>query len=277
MKRIIIVLALALSLFSCKENELTKDLPQTAPVFVANHGGKKLIAMDLDATITDHKTPITPQAKEALSRLGERYNLVMICAGNAPRVYKQLDSFAIDIVGNYGMQESRVVNGELEIVRQDTCPADTTFFLKNTKRLREKYGFNTYSGDPVEFHASGMVTFALLGTTAKLEDKHAFDPDKSKRRAMYQEVCEIFGSKYSIFIGGSSSFDFAGHQYNKYDATMRYAKEHGFTRDEVIFLGDDLDDGGGDSHVRIKGMDYIRVKDFRDFPKIVDILLKADK
>ena len=63
-------------------------------------------------------------------------------------------------------------------------------------------------------------------------------------------------------------------QYNKYDAIMDYAKRNGYSRDEIIFFGDDFGDGGGDSHVRIKGMDYIFVKDYKKFPEYAEILLK---
>ncbi len=119
----------------------------------------------------------------------------------------------------------------------------------------------------------GMITFGLLGTKAPSELKLAFDPDKAKRRAMYAEVCEVF-SDFSVFIGGSTSFDFTAKQYNKYDAIMRYAEENGYAKDEIIFIGDDLDDGGNDSHVRIGGIDYIRIYDYRDFPKMIEPLLK---
>ena len=41
-----------------------------------------------------------------------------------------------------------------------------------------------------------------------------------------------------------------------------------------MFVGDDFADGGGDSHVRIKGMDHLVVTDFRKFPQVVSVLLK---
>ena len=72
---------------------------------------------------------------------------------------------------------------------------------------------------------------------------------------------------YVVYIGGSSSFDFAPKQYNKYDAVMKYASEHGYTLEEVLFVGDDFGDGGGDSHVRIKGMDYIQIDDYTTLPE----------
>ena len=85
------------------------------------------------------------------------------------------------------------------------------------------------------------------------------------------KVCEIF-KDYSVYIGGSSSFDFSAKQYNKYDAALRYAQEHGYTLDQVLFIGDDFADGGGDSHVRIKGMDYIWITDYTKAPEVLKFL-----
>ena len=73
---------------------------------------------------------------------------------------------------------------------------------------------------------------------------------------------EIF-SDYTVFIGGTSSFDFSGKKYNKYDAIMTYAEKNGYEKDEILYVGDDFDDGGGDSHVRLGGLDYIEIKDYR--------------
>ena len=65
-----------------------------------------------------------------------------------------------------------------------------------------------------------------------------------------------------MFIGGSSSFDFSAKRFNKYDAIMAYAKENGFELNEILYVGDDFGDGGGDSHVKINGMDYVEITDY---------------
>lgn len=233
---------------------------------------KRLLAFDLDGTLTQHKTPLSPEATALLDALGKKYDLVMVGAGNCPRIYHQMNDYPIAIIGNYGMQESHIIGGGFRIVREDTALPDRAFFLEKTNYLRQKYGYTVYKGDPVEFHASGMVTFGLLGTKADQADKLAFDPDRSRRRVMYPEVLEIF-KDYAVYIGGSSSFDFAPKQYNKYDATVKYAAEHGYTLDEILFIGDDFDDGGGDSHIRLKGMDYIRIEDYTTTPKVLSFLL----
>lgn len=229
---------------------------------------KRLICFDLDGTVTNHKTPLTAENKAVLDRLiaNPKYKVIMVGAGNALRIYNQMGQYPIDIVANYGMQESKVVNGEFVEVRNDRCQVDKEFFLKNAQIIREKHGYTEYAGESVEFHPAGMVTFGLLGTEAKSADKLVFDPDRAKRRAIYKEVCELFKG-YTVFIGGTTSFDFTEKQYNKYDAVMDYAHRNGFTRDEVIYVGDDFGDGGGDSHIRLGGMDYIHITDFEELPQ----------
>ena len=235
-------------------------------------GQKKLICFDLDGTLCQHKTHLPQANKDVVKRLDQKYKVIMVGAGNAPRIYNQMEQYPVDIVANYGMQESTVVDGELKIIREDTSVPDKEYFNKTCQYLREKYGYTEYVGGHLEFHVSGMVTFCLLGSGAKIEDKVVFDPDRSKRRVLYDEVKSLFPD-YVVYIGGSSSFDFAPKRYNKYDSIMRYAQAHGYEKDEILFIGDDFGDGGGDSHVRIFGMDYVQIDDYTTLPEKLSFLL----
>lgn len=225
---------------------------------------KRLICLDLDGTLTQHRSQLGEKNKAVLDKLSEKYKLLMVGAGNVPRIYGQMNEYPIDILGNYGMQEGKIIDGKMVIVRQDTQEVDREFFIEKTNYLREKYGYTEYKGEPIEFHASGMVTFPFLGTKAEVADKLAFDPDRAKRKVLYPEVLEIF-KDFTVYIGGSSSFDFSAKKYNKYDAIVTYAKENGYELDEILYVGDDFGDGGGDSHVRLGGLDYINVTDYEEF------------
>ena len=233
---------------------------------------KKLICFDLDGTLTQHRSPLTAENRAVLERLDKKYKLLMVGAGGARRIYDQMGGYPIDILGNYGMQESAMVDGEFRIIREDTAEPDREYFNTTCMYLREKYGYTEYAGGHLEFHPSGMVTFCLIGSGAKVEDKVVFDPDRSKRRVLYDEICSLF-PEHVVYIGGSSSFDFAPKRYNKYDSIMKYAQEHGYSEEEILFIGDDFGDGGGDSHVRIKGMDYVQIEDYTKLPEMLDFLL----
>ena len=222
---------------------------------------KKLICFDLDGTLTQHRTSMTPESKAVLDTLRQRYEVIMVGGGNCRRIYKQMNEYPITILGNYGMEESHVIDGEFKMVREDKAAVDRKAFDKKLSALRKKYGYTSYKGESAEYHESGMVTFGLLGTKPDQADKLAFDPDKVRRRAMLSDVEEAFGD-CNVFIGGTTSFDITPAGYNKYDAVMRYAAEHGYTRDQILFVGDDFTPGGNDSQIRLGGMDYIRIDDY---------------
>ena len=53
-------------------------------------GKIKLIAMDLDGTLTQHKSQLEPANRAALDALGQKCRLVMVGAGSCERIYHQL-------------------------------------------------------------------------------------------------------------------------------------------------------------------------------------------
>jgi len=234
----------------------------------------KLIAMDLDGTLTQHKQPLDKEHRDALEKLAKKYKLLMVGAGQVMRIFNQLEQFPIDIIGNYGLQYG-TYNKEtksIDILRDLQFPIDKPSVEERITALREKYGYTEFAGDNTEFHPSGCVTFPILGTKAKPEDKLAFDPDRSKRRKFYNDVIETF-PEYIVFVGGSSSFDMAPMPYNKYYALDLYCKEHNLKHDEVVYIGDDYGLGGNDESVYKSDFTYLTIDDYRDFPKIIEPLL----
>lgn len=234
----------------------------------------KLVAFDLDGTLTQHKSPLSEEHRKILDALSQKYKLVMVGAGMCRRVYNQMGQFPVDIIGNYGLQEARYdpEAKDIVIISEHVLPCDRPSVEARVTALRQKYGFTQYAGDNVEFHASGCVTFPILGTKAKMEDKLAFDPDRSKRRAIYEDVKNTF-SDYIVFIGGSSSFDMAPAPFNKYYALDLYCKAHGFAHDEVVYMGDDYGIGGNDNSIYESDFNFITIDDYRTFPQRIQILL----
>ncbi len=234
----------------------------------------KLVAFDLDGTLTQHRSPLSRENRDTLDALAKKYRLVMVGAGQVMRIFEQMGRYPIDIIGNYGLQYGRY-NAEtqgIDIVRDIVLECDRESATEKVSYLREKYGFVEFVGDSVEFHPSGCVTFPILGTKAKIEDKLAFDPDRSRRRAIYDEVASLFGD-YHVFVGGSSSFDMAPMPHNKYHALSEYCEELGIAHDEVVFVGDDYGVGGNDESVYRSDMGFICVDDYKQFPRYIENLL----
>ena len=235
----------------------------------------KLIAMDLDGTLTQHRSPLSDTQRAVLDALGKRYKLLMVGAGRMQRIFEQMEHYPVDIIGNYGLQYG-VYHPEtknMELVRDEVLPCDRESVSARVEALRQKYGFLEYAGESVEFHPSGAVTIPLIGTKAKIEDKLAFDPDRAKRKVMFSEVKELF-PEFTVFLGGSSSFDMAPKPFDKYHALCLYCREQGLAHENVVYIGDDYGPGGNDEPVYRSDFPFITVDNYLDFPQRVAHLLK---
>lgn len=230
----------------------------------------KLLAFDLDGTLTQHKSTLSQENRLVLDALSKKYKLLMVGAGMCHRIFRQMEQYPIDIIGNYGMQEARYdpQANDLVIVKNATLPCARSSVEDRVRALRQKYGFTEFSGDNVEYHSSGCITFPILGTKADIADKLAFDPDRSKRRKIYEDVKNVF-SDYTVFIGGSSSFDMAPFPYNKYYALDQYCKDYGYSHEEVVYVGDDYGMGGNDAAVYDSDFRFVTIDDYRTFPQIM--------
>ena len=234
----------------------------------------KLLAFDLDGTLTQHRSKLEEKNRSVLYLLSQKYKLIMIGAGGCMRIYQQMREFPIDIIGYYGMQESKMENGSPKILRTEFTTVDKEFFTKGANEMRKLYGYTEFKGETIEFHDSGMVTIPILGTKADVNDKVAFDPDRKKRAVMYPFVTDYY-KDYTVFIGGSSSFDIVSKKFNKYNALARYCQENGYDiNTEVCYFGDDFGQGGNDEQIKLGGVKHVFVDDYRNFEKLTEFLLK---
>lgn len=234
----------------------------------------RLVAFDLDGTLTQHKSPLEETNRKVLEALAENHKLVMVGAGQCVRIFNQMGQFPIDIIGNYGMQFAAYdyEKGTLGEVTNLAVDCDREKTEARVTEIREKCGYTEFTGDNVEFHASGCITLPILGTKAKIEDKLAYDPDRSKRRVNYDYVCSMF-PEYTTFVGGSSSFDIVPKPYEKAQALKDYCEKNGYGLDEVAFVGDDYGVGGNDEPVFKSEIGFIRVDDYTTFGEKVACLL----
>jgi len=233
----------------------------------------KLIGFDLDGTLTQHKTKLDEAHRKTLDRLREHYRLLMIGAGSCSRIWNQMEQYPIDIIGNYGMQCVLFKNGGLDFLYNESHPLLPREVTEaRITSLRGKYGYTVFSGGNTEFHDSGCITFPILGTLAKSEDKLSFDPDRKKRRRMYDDVCSVF-PEYNVFVGGSSSFDFAPKPFDKKYALSDFCRRYGFSPAEVVYFGDDYGPGGNDESLYRSDFQFVRIDDYTSFPEIASSLL----
>ncbi|HII15867.1 MAG TPA: HAD-IIB family hydrolase [Nanoarchaeota archaeon] len=115
---------------------------------------------------------------------------------------------------------------------------------------------NVY-GEIVEDRGS-QVTFSALGQQAPLELKKEWDPD-SKKRLQMKALLEKHIPEFEIRIGGTTSIDVTRKGIDKQYGIKQIEKILGFRKEEIIFVGDALFEGGNDYPVRQYGVRCIEV------------------
>ena len=112
----------------------------------------RLLALDMDGTVTQHKTPLEAAHRTALDLLGAHYRLLMVGAGQCLRIYRQMGEYPMDIVGNYGMQacEYDPATQTLRVMRDDSAPCDRPETERRVTELRRRFGYTAFAGENVE-------------------------------------------------------------------------------------------------------------------------------
>jgi HAD superfamily hydrolase (TIGR01484 family) len=229
----------------------------------------KALIFDLDGTLTEPRQEITEEMCRMLDSLQYKYILGILGAGSCKRIYNQIKRYSsIYIMGDYGLEFSRIAYGHglVSIYREESFPK---FFKtkKVFKLIRKKYGLTKYYGQEYDLHPTGIITFALLGTDAKIEDKIKFDPDKKRREQILPELQQLLPNN-NVIIGGTSSFDILPKGIDKSYGIQKYLQYFDLQSKELLYFGDDFEHN--DNGIVKTKVDYVKVKNSSNLIEVLN-------
>lgn len=126
-------------------------------------------------------------------------------------------------------------------------------------------------GDIIEDRGS-QITFSALGQKAPVAEKVSWDPDGAKKRALWEYVAPRL-SDLEVRGGGSTSIDITRKGIDKAYGIRKLTASIGATLDELLFIGDRLDETGNDYPVYALGVTSIAVHHWTDTLATVDALV----
>ena len=128
-------------------------------------------------------------------------------------------------------------------------------------------------GEVVEDRGS-QVTYSALGQQAPSDEKYAWDPDNTKRLKLREYVLP-FVPDLEVRIGGTTSIDVTLAGVDKAYGIKQLLAATGVVMDDILFVGDKLEEGGNDYPVKAMGIDSIAVEKWQDTALIVETLVKV--
>jgi phosphomannomutase len=250
---------------------------------------KKVIAFDLDDTLAVTKSAISDKMAELLAELLETHDVCVVSGGNFDQFKKQvIDNIKaphhllakMHMMPTCGTRYYRFDDIDLEwrkIYAEDIPEKDKKRIERSLIDAAKRAGF--LEADPdgaiVEDRQS-QITFSGCGQLASPERKYAWDPDMKKRNAI-REIMAPQLTDYEIRIGGTTSIDVTRPGIDKAYGMNKLMSELEIGKDDILFIGDKLEEGGNDYPVKAMGIDTIAVEGWQDTALVVEAIIKTSR
>lgn len=243
---------------------------------------KKLVSFDSDGTIQLTKSKIDPEMTRLLDELAKHYKVNVISGTGIdylkPNVLDLLEpNENVTVSPTCGTRFVVLKNGEYQELYKEALSDDEIKAIMDAfDYAMEKANHHpTQTWGVIVENRETQVTFSALGQQAPSEAKLAYDPDLSKRKQLANFLREkISDDVYDIKIAGTTSIDVTRKGINKAYGVKKLAEYYGFSLDDIVFVGDRLDEIGNDYPVAEIGVDSIWVENHEETKQVIAELVK---
>jgi phosphomannomutase len=246
----------------------------------------RVLAFDLDDTLAVSKSPVDPAMAALLSRVLERVDVCVISGG-------RFEQFEAQLLRHLPIDEAKRRRLHLmptcgtrcyrwggedwqQVYAEDLGEADKRRVIEVLSAGAKELGLweSQPWGDIIEDRGS-QITFSALGQSAPPAAKYAWDPDGSKKRKLREYAAHRLAD-LEVRGGGSTSIDVTRKGVDKAYGMARLIQQLDISCDDVLFVGDRLDEGGNDYPVRAMGVPCVAVARWEETAAYLEQLLARE-
>jgi phosphomannomutase len=244
-----------------------------------------VIAFDLDDTLAESKSAITRQMADLLVRLLAAFQVCIISGGKfeqfEAQVLQHLDASpralgALHIMPTCGTRYYRFEaadNDWRQVYAEDLSADQKARIVSALAAGAEALGYRPAKlwGAQIEDRGS-QVTFSALGQEAPVAVKEAWDPDGAKKRKLRDRVAKAIPD-FEVRVGGLTSIDVTKHGIDKAYGIDKLTEVLALGKSDMLYVGDQLTNGGNDYPVKRLGIDCIAVSRWQDTALVIEAVL----
>jgi hypothetical protein len=253
---------------------------------------KKLIAFDLDGTLADSKSPAEDRMTELLSQLLEKFEVCVISGGKFGQFEKQLlDNLKagplqlehLHIMPTCGTRYYQYDTGKKswrEVYAENFTEPEKKKIIAALNKgfddlgMREKKVY----GECIEDRGS-QVTFSVLGQDIVdvlgkegVRQKEAWDPDNKKKLKIRDYISPLI-PEFEVRVGGVTSIDITKLGIDKAYGMKKLMEMLDIGKQDILFIGDRLQEGGNDYPVKAFGIDSLEISTWQETAVAVEAIL----
>jgi len=234
----------------------------------------KAFAFDLDGTLAVSKSALSQEVSEFLCKLLSDGKAVMIISGGwMPQFEKQF-------LANFRCSEKNLkrlflmpTSGAIMYYRGDegtwkkqyehVIPEEDVSMISDAfDNILEKLSFDMPKdklwGKQFENRIT-QISYSALGQQAPIEEKEKWDNNDVKKAEMVELLTPMLPN-YAVKSGGTTTIDVTLEGVDKGFGMEQFLQETGYTKDNTLFTGDRLYEGGNDYAVIRTGVDTCEVE-----------------
>lgn len=243
----------------------------------------RLVAFDLDDTLAPSKSPLPPRMGTALAALLDEVPVAIISGGHfgqfTSQVLENLEATEdqlsrLHLLPTNGTRYYRRSGGEwVRLYAHDLQPEERERTLALVEAKAKELGlWEERTWGPILEDRGSQITFSALGQEAPVDAKRAWDPTGEKRERL-RAALEPLLPELEVRSGGSTSVDITLRGVDKAYGMKRLSEHTGIDLDDMLFVGDRLDEGGNDYPVRALGVPTHAVTGWEDAAQLVENLV----
>ena len=244
----------------------------------------RVMAFDLDDTLTASKSKIDQHMADLLVELLARLDVCIITGGRFEQIDAQVLQYLhapsgglahLHIMPTGGTRYYIWRNGAWHRRHAEYLTADEKRRIVSVLAEGAKHlGFWEQNpwGEIIEDRGS-QITYSALGQKAPADAKHEWDPDGSKKRKLRDYAAERLPD-LEVHVGGTTSVDVTRKGIDKAYGIKRLIEQLSISPDQLLFIGDRLSEGGNDYPVRALGVRWVEVTQWQDTARYVQDLLR---
>lgn len=247
---------------------------------------RQIIAFDLDDTLAVTKSPISDRMGELLVDLLKKYDVCIISGGKFEQFKKQVvdrleassrELSRLHLMPTCGTRYYRYdeTNKEWKLqYAEDLTDAEKKQIVSVLESSAKETGLWVEKpyGDIIEDRGS-QVTYSALGQQAPAEAKYKWAEENAEAKQVLRKRVADQLPDLEVRLGGTTSVDVTRIGIDKAYGMRKLMEALAVGKEDILFLGDKLQEGGNDFPVRAMGIDSIEVDCWEDTAHVLEGIL----
>lgn len=244
---------------------------------------KKVLAFDLDGTLAPSKSALPDKISELMGSLLVKYNICVISGG-------KFEQFSNQLLANLHLGDQELKNLHImptcgtryykydqasktwkKVYAEDFSNDQKKKIIVELSKVIESLGYNKHKvyGEQIEDRGS-QISWSALGQNIVDELgeegvrlKEEWDPTNAKKSKIRELVAPKL-PEFEVRMGGTTTIDITKQGIDKAYGMRKLMQYLKVEKEDILFFGDKLNEGGNDFPVKAMGIDCLEVSDWHD-------------